>query len=65
MNRKRSLLIIFITVFIDLVGFGVVIPLHAYLARQFQADAFQVGLLMAIYSLMQFLFSPSQWPMAN
>ena len=58
MNRKRSLLIIFLTVFIDLVGFGVVIPLHAYLAREFHADALQVGLLMAIYSLMQFCFSP-------
>ncbi|MEZ4872869.1 MAG: MFS transporter [Bdellovibrionales bacterium] len=58
MNRKRSMLIIFITVFVDLVGFGVVIPLHAYLARNFQADELQVGLLMAVYSLMQFIFAP-------
>ena len=57
-SQKKPLMIIFIIVFIDLVGFGIVIPLHSYLARQFHADAMQVGLLMSIYSLMQFLFAP-------
>ncbi len=46
------------TVFIDLVGFGIIIPLSPYLARQFNASAVEIGWLMAIYSLMQFLFSP-------
>ena len=55
-NKAR--LAIFLTVFIDLVGFGMVIPLHPYLAREFGADPLQVGFLMAIYSLLQFLFSP-------
>lgn len=55
---KSALIIIFITVFIDLVGFGIIIPLSPYLARNFGADALQVGLLMTVYSLMQFMFAP-------
>jgi multidrug resistance protein len=50
--------VIFFTVFIDLVGFGIIIPLSPFLARQFHASATEVGLLMAVYSFMQFLFSP-------
>lgn len=56
--KNRSLLIIFLTVLMDLIGFGIIIPLSPYLARQYGASAFQVGLLMAIYSGMQFIFSP-------
>jgi MFS family permease len=55
---KKPLLVIFLTVFIDLVGFGIIIPLSPYLASHFGASAFKIGLLMAIYSAMQFLFSP-------
>ena len=55
---KKVKLILFLIVFVDLVGFGMVIPLHPYLAREFGASPLQVGLLMAIYSLFQFLFSP-------
>lgn len=55
---RKALGIIFLTVFIDLIGFGIIIPLSPYLARQFQATPFQVGLLMSVFSLMQFVFSP-------
>lgn len=56
----KPLIIIFITVFIDLVGFGIVIPLLPYYAETapFNATPFEVGLLFASYSLMQFIFSP-------
>lgn len=57
-SSKSALLVIFLTVFIDLVGFGMVIPLLPYLAVRYEATSFQVGLLMSIYSGMQFLFSP-------
>jgi DHA1 family tetracycline resistance protein-like MFS transporter len=57
-QRKKALIVVFITVFIDLVGFGIIIPLSPYLSRHFGASALEVGLLMAIYSAMQFLFSP-------
>ena len=56
--KDKRLIIIFVTVFIDLVGFGIIIPLNPYLAKAFGASPFQVGLLMSVYSLMQFIFSP-------
>src|SRR5262249_44886816 len=47
-------------VFIDLVGFGIVIPVLPLYAEspEFQATPFQVGMLFAIYSWMQFFFAP-------
>jgi DHA1 family tetracycline resistance protein-like MFS transporter len=58
--RKGSLLVIFLTVFIDLLGFGMVLPLLPIYARQFSVDqhGYQLGLLMAIFSAMQFIFAP-------
>lgn len=54
------LIIIFVTVFIDLIGFGMVIPILPFYAssEQFQATPFEIGLLFSIYSWMQFFFSP-------
>lgn len=54
------LIIIFITIFIDLVGFGMVIPILPYYANTppFNATPRDIGFLVATYSLMQFFFSP-------
>jgi DHA1 family tetracycline resistance protein-like MFS transporter len=52
------LVIIFVTVFIDLLGFGIIIPLLPFYAESFGASAFTIGLLATSFSLMQFLFSP-------
>jgi len=54
------LIIIFVTVFIDLIGFGMVIPILPFYAssERFQATPFEIGLLFSIYSWMQFFFSP-------
>lgn len=57
-SNKSRLAIIFFTVFLYLVGFGVVIPILPILSRNFGATALQTGLLLSVYSLMQFLFSP-------
>lgn len=57
-SNKSQLAIIFFTVFLYLVGFGVVIPILPILSRNFGASALQTGLLLSIYSLMQFIFSP-------
>jgi MFS transporter, DHA1 family, tetracycline resistance protein len=56
----KPLIIIYITVFIDLVGFGIVIPALPYYVEgeAFRATPFDIGLLFASYSLMQFIFSP-------
>jgi DHA1 family tetracycline resistance protein-like MFS transporter len=59
MAKGRSpLVIIFITVFIDLVGFGIVIPILPLYAERMHASPAVVGLLLAVYSAMQFIFSP-------
>ncbi|MGZ3775278.1 MAG: MFS transporter [Pseudobdellovibrionaceae bacterium] len=57
-SNKSQLAIIFFTVFLYLVGFGVVIPILPILSRNFGASALQTGLLLSVYSLMQFIFSP-------
>lgn len=56
--KDKRLAIIFLTVFIDLMGFGIIIPLNPFLAKHFGASPLMVGLLMAAYSFFQFLFSP-------
>ena len=56
--RKSSLLIVFLVVFIDLLGFGIVLPLLPRYGDYFQADRFTLGGLMAAFSAMQFLFAP-------
>ncbi len=56
--RKPSVLIIFLTVFIDLIGFGIVIPLLPIYAKNFSATGLEIGALMSTYSLMQFVFAP-------
>lgn len=50
--------IVFFTVFLDLVGFGIVLPLLPFYATELGATPFEVGLIIASYSGMQFLFSP-------
>ena len=59
MNRS-PLIVIFTTVFIDLVGFGIVIPVLPFYAEgtAFNATPRTVGLLFASYSIMQLIFSP-------
>ncbi len=56
--NKATLLIVFLTVFIDLLGFGIVLPLLPRYAAWFNASKMQLGLLMASFSAMQFLFAP-------
>ncbi len=57
--RKPSLLVIFLTVFIDLIGFGIVLPVLPQYGMEFGAAGWQVGLIVASYSFMQFLFAPA------
>ncbi|MGI8820193.1 MAG: MFS transporter [Chthoniobacterales bacterium] len=59
MSRSRSpLLVLFFTVFIDMVGFGVIIPVLPLYADRFHATPLQIGLLTGIYSGMQIIFTP-------
>jgi DHA1 family tetracycline resistance protein-like MFS transporter len=55
----KPLIIIFITIFIDLVGFGIAIPvLPDYAKNEFGASPFVIGWLLASYSIMQFVSTP-------
>lgn len=55
---KPLLFLLFLTVFIDLLGFGLIIPIMPTYAQQFHASDFEVGLLIASYSFAQFIFTP-------
>jgi MFS family permease len=64
MKRKPSKLVIFLSVFIDLIGFGIVLPLLPGFAEDnFRADfahkGFVIGAIIAAFSAMQFLFAPA------
>ncbi|HEU5395679.1 MAG TPA: MFS transporter [Verrucomicrobiae bacterium] len=64
MKRKPSLLVIFLSVFIDLIGFGIVLPLLPGYAEDnfapgFSAKGLVIGGIIASFSLMQFLFAPA------
>ena len=57
-KMHMALGLMFLTVFIDLIGFGIIIPLLPLYAKQFGASGLTVGLLLTSYSLMQFFFAP-------
>ncbi len=52
------MLIVFLTVFIDLIGFGIVLPLLPIYSKEFGANGFIIGAIIASYSAAQFLFAP-------
>jgi MFS transporter, DHA1 family, tetracycline resistance protein len=58
MERKPSLLVVFLTVFIDLIGFGIVVPLVPIYTRHYGASGWLIGVIIASFSAMQFIFSP-------
>lgn len=55
---RGSLLVVFLTVFVDLLGFGIVMPLLPVYGQAFGISGLGLGMLMASFSLMQFLFAP-------
>ncbi len=57
-HSKSGLFIVLFTVFLDILGFSILIPLVPFLARTYEASNFEIGLLMSSYSLMQLLFAP-------
>lgn len=57
--KRTPLLIIFLTVFIDLMGFGILIPLlPSFASEQLGVSDFGIGILVACFSLVQFIFNP-------
>jgi multidrug resistance protein len=58
LSRRRALIPVFVTVLLDLIGFGMIIPQLPFYAQTFHATPAQVGWLFASYSLMQLLCAP-------
>jgi DHA1 family tetracycline resistance protein-like MFS transporter len=55
----RPLVIIFLTIFVNLVGFGIIIPLLPFYAETFGASPLTIGLLFAVFSACQLVASPA------
>ena len=58
-QQKPALAILFSVVFINLVGFGLVVPLLPFFAQSLKAEAWQVALMFSAYSLGSSLPNPS------
>lgn len=58
MKQNRHLISIFLIVFIDLLGFSLILPLLPFYAETFGADPITIGLLVAVYAAAQFSSAP-------
>jgi MFS transporter, DHA1 family, tetracycline resistance protein len=54
----RSLVVVYLTIFVNLVGFGIIIPLLPFYAETFGATPLAIGLLFASFSVGQLVASP-------
>jgi len=57
-SPRAALMTVFLVVLVDLVGFGIILPLLPFFASQFQAGPAAIGTLYAVYSFAQLVFSP-------
>ncbi len=57
-KENRTLFIVFFTILMDLIGFGVIIPISPFFAESLGASPALITLLGAIFSLTQFVFAP-------
>ena len=57
-KRLSPIFVIVLTVFIDITGYGIIIPLLPFIVEEFQAGPIALGILIASFAIMQFFFSP-------
>ena len=57
-SNKSALPVVFLVVLIDLMGFGIILPLMPFYAERYQVSPIAIGFLYSIYSLAQLIFSP-------
>jgi DHA1 family multidrug resistance protein-like MFS transporter len=57
-NNRRNMIILFVTLVIVMLGFGMIIPLIPFYIDQFGASGSELGLLMATFAAAQFVFAP-------
>jgi MFS transporter, DHA1 family, tetracycline resistance protein len=56
--KNSPLFVLFITIFIDMLGFGIIIPILPIFTKELGAENYQVGLIAMIFPIMNFLFAP-------
>ena len=56
--KKSPLVVLFITIFIDMLGFGIIIPILPIFTKELGAQDYQIGLIAMIYPIMNFFFAP-------
>jgi len=59
--NKKTFAILFCTMFMIMLGVGIIIPHLNYYAQEMGATSFQIGLLIATYPIVQFFVSPFFW----
>jgi MFS family permease len=57
-RRRSPLVFLFVTVFVDMIGYGIVVPLLPFYAGPYASGAALVGLLGSLYAAMQFASGP-------
>ncbi len=57
-RRRSPLVFLFVTVFVDMIGYGIVVPLLPFYASLYASGAVLVGLLGSLYAAMQFVGGP-------
>lgn len=57
-KNQRNVIILFFTMIVVMLGFGIVIPILPFYVKQFGAGGSALGMLMATYGIMQFIFAP-------
>ena len=57
-SSRSALLLMALTILIDFTGFGLILPLLPFWAEHVGANAFEIGLLLTVYALAQFIFTP-------
>lgn len=57
-SSRSPLLLMALTVFIDITGFGIILPLLPFWAQKLGANPAQIGLILTLYAVAQFLFTP-------
>lgn len=55
---RKNLMVLFLVVATELIGFGLIVPVLPLLAKQFETNAVMIGILMSSYSFAQFISSP-------
>jgi DHA1 family multidrug resistance protein-like MFS transporter len=57
-NKNKGIAVLFVTLVIMMMGFGMIIPILPFLVEEFGATGSAIGFLMSIFAVMQLVFSP-------